>query len=274
MDVGFAKMDRTVAKVLFVIAGTLLFISSALLKAADHYTNQDWTGSITEYREYLSADDLHRACQGNTITSFTLTWQPYDAFNVSKEMRNILKKYLIQYCGGYITAIAEAYDGGLAKGGWHFCLPKGVSNPQIREYVLGYIEKRDEINEHSAVSVIAHSLSKAYTCRTADNIVERIRLDAGALKLDCDINSGKGSCIGYIQGIIDAYDNWEIKGEKRFCGAGYRLTKSSWQVLNTLLKWRTENESALYIVTETVASICDHAIETNQGCRTLDSCND
>ena len=136
----------------------------------------------------------------------------------------------------------------------------------IRENVNEYIVKHKEHANHTAVSVISSALSKTYTCNQETDNRDRVYLAASQLLIDCNA-SNKGFCTGYIQGVIDAYDNWETRSVERFCGVGYRLWYSTWQLFNTLGNiYNLEKHSALDIVTASIEHTCNVSIERNLGC--------
>jgi hypothetical protein len=254
------------SKILSLAAISIIFAPYAQVFAAEHYISPDYSGSINEYREYIIANDLHKLCKGEQIDNNQLTWKPYKDYSESKEMKMVLKDYLTEFCTGYIAAVAEAYDNWTGKGGWKFCLRANVSNQVIRENVNEYIVKHKEHANHTAVSVISSALSKTYTCNQETDKRDRVYLAASQLLIDCNA-SNKGFCTGYIQGVIDAYDNWETRSGERFCGVGYRLWYSTWQLFNTMGNiYNLEKHSALDIVTASIEHTCNVSIERNLGC--------
>jgi hypothetical protein len=170
------------------------------------------------------------------------------------------------------VATAEAYDNWTGKGGWRFCLHADIRNNHLRDKVDEYIEKHEEQAKHTAVSVIASALSHIYICDSESNKKDREYLIANQLLNDCNADN-KGFCTGYIQGVIDAYDNWETKSGESFCGVGYGLWFSTWQLFNTMGNiYNLKERSALEIVTASIKYTCDISIERNLGCRRPESC--
>jgi hypothetical protein len=266
-----SKLGIDLSKILNLAVITLIFMPSAFIYAGEHLTYPDYSGSYIEYREYLSAEDLYKVCQGMHI-SYPITLKSYDDYSESIESRKFLKKYLTDFCTGYIVAAVEAYDNWKAKGGWIFCLRSNVSNSQIREIVNVYIDMHDVHANKIAVSVIAAALSERYACNQENNKRDRVYLTANELLIECKA-ANKGFCAGYIQGIIDAYDNWETKSGERFCGVGYGLWFSTLQLYKTLCEiYNVEDRYALEIVTASVKQTCDVSIERGLGCRNPARC--
>lgn len=56
--------------------------------------------------DYLSAEYVERLCKGEHAGTFFQTREGVE-----------------RYCLGFVSAVAEAYDRGEAKGGWRYCLP-------------------------------------------------------------------------------------------------------------------------------------------------------
>ena len=248
------------------LAIVFIFTLSTQILAGEHLTNPGYSGTNIEYREYLAADDLHNVCQGMPI-NYPITWKSYDYYSESIESKKYLKTYLTDYCTGYIIAVAEAYDNWRTKGGWKYCLHVDVSNSQIREIVYAYLDIHDEHVNKTAVSIIARALSERLTCNKKKNKYDRDYMTANELLIECKA-ANKGYCTGYIQGVIDAYDNWETKIGERFCGVGYRLWLSTVQLYTTLCEiYNVEGRSALDIVTACVKQTCDVSIEKGLGCR-------
>jgi len=253
------------------LAIAFIFTLSTQIHAREHLTHPDYSDSNIEYRGYLGAEDLYKLCQGMPV-SYPITWKSYDYYSESIESRKYLKTYLADFCKGYIVAIVEAYDNWKGKGGWRFCLRSNVSNSEIRKTINAYLNMHYGHNNNTAVSVIARALSERYVCNSVENERDRIYLTANDLITKCK-TANKGFCTGYIQGVIDAYDNWETKGGGRFCGVGYGLWFSTFQLYNTLCEtYNVAERSALEIVTSAITKTCDVSIERGLGCRDPATC--
>lgn len=261
------------SKILSLVPIAIIIISSMQIYAGEHLTHPDYSGSNIEYREYLAAEDLYKLCQGIHV-NYPIKWESYDDYLELIEYKKYLKTYLADYCTGYIVAVAEAYDNWKAKGGWRFCLRPNVANSVIRSIFNAYLDSHDEHQNKTAVSIIAASLSERYACNANESKLDRIYLTASELLVECKAFN-KGICTGYIQGVIDAYDNWETKSGERFCGVGYRLWFSIIQLYNTLCEIHNVKErSALEIVTASIKQTCEVSIERGLGCRNPDLCQD
>jgi len=268
-----SKLGIDLSKILNLAVITLIFMPSAFIYAGEHLTYPDYSGSNIEYREYLSAGDLYKICRGMQV-SYPITWKPYDDYSESIESKKYLKTYLTSFCAGYIVSVAEAYDGWKAKGGWRFCLQSNVSNSNIRRIVNTYLDKHDEHLKKTAVSIIAVALSERYSCDLENNIRNRVYITANGLLIKCKAVN-KGFCTGYIQGVIDAYDNWETKSGEKYCGVGYRLWFSTIQLYKTICEtYDVRGRSALEIVAASIKQTCDVSIERGLGCRDTDLCQD
>jgi hypothetical protein len=204
---------------------TACFIACfASLASASHIIHPEYSGTTEEYREYLTADELLKTCQGIALHNYQFTPKSYDHYKTSRRKQRELNVYLKEYCAGYIFANAEAHDSSIAKGGWSYCLPKTISRRYIRDTVQNYLSSHDEERQYTAVSVISHAFSNAYPCTSEKQKYIYDKYTAAEFYKNCKAGN-EGFCIGYIQGVADAYDNWETEFDKKFCGAGYGLTR-------------------------------------------------
>ncbi|TNF98965.1 MAG: sel1 repeat family protein [Gammaproteobacteria bacterium] len=208
-----------------LIGSAIIFIIfSANIYSVGHVSHPEYTGPIEEYREFLTADELHKTCNGIALPNYQFTSKPYDYYQSSRRKQKELKDFLKEYCAGYIFANAEAHDSSIAKGGWSYCLPNKITKRNIQDTVLEYISAHNEEMQHTAVSVIAHALNNAFPCTSETHKNKYEKYSVEEFYKSCQAGN-EGFCIGYIQGIADAYDNWETGIDKKFCGVGYGLAR-------------------------------------------------
>ena len=74
--------------------------------------------------------------------------------------------YLHGICTGYILGVAEALDGperGL--GNFRFCTPEGVTNGQLKDVVVKWLQVRPQHRHFTGSSLIAAALRDAFPCK-------------------------------------------------------------------------------------------------------------
>jgi hypothetical protein len=209
---------------LLTVSTMIFIVFSANTFSAEHLTHPEYTGSMEEYRDFLTADELQKMCQGIALPNYQFTPKSYDYYHASRKKQKELKEYLNEFCTGYILSNAEAHDSSLSKGGWSYCLPSKITEHNIRDSVLEYISAHNQEIQHTAVSVISHALSNVFPCTSETHKNKYSKYSTADFYKNCKAGN-EGFCIGYIQGVADAYDNWETGIGKKFCGASYAIAR-------------------------------------------------
>lgn len=68
------------------------------------------------------------------------------------------------FCLGYVVAVVDALDAN-AISVWRACVPKGVSQGQMRDTVVKWLRKSPENRHYEAVDLVALALSENFPCR-------------------------------------------------------------------------------------------------------------
>jgi hypothetical protein len=247
---------RAIAHLFYLLCAACFISCSVSIASTSHITHPDYTGSIEEYRELLTADELRKTCNGIALPNYQFTPKPYDYYLSTKRKQKELKEYLKEYCAGYIFANAEAHDSSVSKGGWSYCLPGNLSKNNIRDTVLEHISSHYQENNYTATSVISHALNNAYPCISQTHKSKHTKYSTANFHKSCKAGN-EGFCIGYIQGVADAYDNWETEFDKKFCGVGYgwaRYVLLQFNILVQTTNIENKDKPALQLMTILIRS--------------------
>jgi hypothetical protein len=80
-------------------------------------------------------------------------------------LRDCTSPSQLNYCGGYITAIASVMGGGNGVNGFAACIPSGIEAGQIKDIVIGFLQRHPERRHVGAAGLVAHAIADAFPCR-------------------------------------------------------------------------------------------------------------
>ena len=229
------KNSNTIRVVVITIV--LLFCNSLIAEKAGSAT-------VSAGRTYYSAKTIYRLCKG----------QPGDgswpSFQIEEERK--------EYCTAYIVAVAEAYTDWKAKGDWSFCLPDDISRENLVKVVYSFMQNRMKAKKLTGISVISHALADAYPCEQPESPRQLGLMSMSELYSKCgggtSAEFSNSFCTGYLEGVADAYSNWDIKGDSkaRFCVDPYEIDLNEFAIniraLIDTLGFFGETNTALNIV--------------------------
>jgi hypothetical protein len=174
---------------------------------------------------------------------------------------------VMQYCEGFISALADSYDRSEAKGGWRFCLPRSIVLEDIKKDFKIFLQRNRTKRSASAVSVLSHALEERYPCHPPVENEPRPKLPKRQLISHCkktDEQGGAGFCYGYLQGTIEALDAWTKTNHARgFCRAPFKeeiiaspfsyLPNKTWDFIGLMVQY-SKSDHAGGLTIDTLAT--------------------
>ena len=105
----------------------------------------------------------------NEVCADVIVANRFESGNDLFDFCNQSPNFFYGMCAGYIVGVADAMMGSQAAGGsmagWNACFPQNVSNTQVRDIALKFLNAHPEIRHANAAPLVARALSEAFPCR-------------------------------------------------------------------------------------------------------------